>query len=136
MGWDRKKRPFRVYGLRASSGIKIDSGGLVMPVVAAATTVAQLGNQGVSHITATTAGKNFVLGLPAAGAFKIIAPNSTLAFTVTCVANSYFMGATGAPSLTRKATFNGANDALTLIGYSTAAWGVIGNQGSISLAGT
>ena len=157
MGWDRNKRKIRARGVRTSSGVTVDSGGVTvtaggatiakggvtitsgvfkLPYLAAATTVAQLTNQGISHITATTAGKNFVLGLPARGALKVIVPATTLAFTVTCVANAYFVGATGAPSVTRKATFEGANP-LLLIGYSSAAWGVLANTtGAVSLGTT
>jgi len=136
MGWDRNKRKIRGLGARFTSGVAIDSGGITLPVVLGATTVATLTNQGVSIITATTA-KGFALAAPTAGAFKVIVNGSTLGNTVTCAAGTYFQASThadAAPSTASDvATFNDGADCLTLMGLSTVRWAVIGNIGSVSL---
>lgn len=152
MGWDRKKRPFRVFGLRASSGITVDTGGITItgglltltsgtvkfPLLAAVSTATTLTNYGVSRLSGTSA-KNYTLAPPALGHLKIITAGSTLAMTVQCTTGTYFQASThadgaGASTAIDQATFNDGTDSLVLLGLSTVAWHVIANTGTVALA--
>jgi len=150
MGWDRNKRKIRGRGAQFTSGVTVDAGGLTaskggltissgvfkLPFLASLTTVAELTNQGISHLTGTSA-NNYVLGLPAQGALKMLITNSTWALTVTCKTNSYFVhSGAGSTSGSRKAAFDASNEGLTLLGLSTVKWFILSNMNSVTISGT
>jgi len=147
MGWDKNKRKIRGLGAQFTSGVTVDDGGFTvskggltvssgafkLPFVASLTTVAELTNQGVTHLTGTSA-NNYTLGLPVQGAIKTIVTNSATALTVTCKTRSHFVtGAGGSTSTGVKLTFNGSNEGVLLVGLSTVKWFIMSNMNSVGI---
>jgi hypothetical protein len=144
MGYDKNKRPVKVHsailyssGADSTGPVKAALGfrDAVQSVSTAGTTIT---NYGISVITATGA-LTATLAAPVAGYHKKIvfsqASSGNKTAAVTCAAGSYFNDSTGATT-DRKATFNAGDEALELVGLSTAAWFILNNRNTVSVGTT
>lgn len=102
--------------------------------VTAASTAATIGNNGITTL-GSTAGNNltFHLDAPVVGVNKtLIATGASTGQVVSSTGSGASFGSTtGAAKL---ATFTGMGQSLSLVGLSTALWGILGGRGTVALS--